>query len=342
MNSNTYDAFLLVSFGGPEAPEEVMPFLDNVLRGKPVSEERKKEVAEHYYQFGGVSPINAQNRALMDKLQTAFQENQIDLPIYWGNRNWKPYILDALTQMKQDGKRHALAYFTSAYSSYSGCRQYRENIQAAQAQIGEQAPNVSKLRMFFNHPHFIQVNANHIEDAYAKMNKTDKNKTFLVFTAHSIPIAMSENCDYEMQLHETARLVAQKAGFDHYRLVYQSRSGPPQMPWLEPDVCDFISSLDEKKHDAVLVAPIGFVSDHMEVQFDLDVEAKEAAQKKGLNFFRARSAGNDDLFVEMIVDLVLERMHDREDKKSIGRLGPWHDVCPPDCCTYTPRRPVQS
>lgn len=318
--------------------EDVMPFLDNVLKGKNVPESRKLEVAHHYEAFGGVSPINAHNRELVQKLTIAFEKNKIDLPIYWGNRNWDPYIKDALIQMKADGKKHALSYFTSAFSSYSGCRQYRENIQNAQAEVGEDAPQVSKLRMFFNHPNFIDVHVQHIQHALTSLDPN--KKTFLVFTAHSIPVSMSQNCDYVMQLNESCRLVCEKLQVTNSKLVFQSRSGPHHIPWLEPDVCDFLEDVKTEGFEQVIVSPVGFVSDHMEVMYDLDVEAKQKAKDLGLGFARAKSPGNDDLFVGMIVDLVLERLQDQSSKKALGPLGPWHDVCPPECCKYSQAMPT--
>lgn len=334
-----FDALFFVSFGGPEKHEDVMPFLENVLRGKPVPKERMLEVAQHYYDMGGKSPINDQNLAMIEKLKTAFAKHNIDLPIYFGNRNWKPYIADALDQMKSDGIQHALAYFTSAYSSYSGCRQYRENIIRAQEQIGQGAPQVSKLRMFFNHPLFIEAVTENMKKALHGLSDASWDNTHVLYTAHSIPLSMSENCDYVKQLTEACRLTDEALNIRHSDLVYQSRSGPPQVPWLAPDVCDAIEALDNQDIHNVLVMPIGFVSDHMEVMYDLDIEAKEAAQKSELGFARAQAAGHHEVYPELIVDLVKERMGKTQDKKALGDLGPWHDVCPPDCCTYTPRRP---
>lgn len=334
-----FDAFFFVSFGGPEGPDDVMPFLDNVLRGKNVPEERKQGVAQHYLSFGGVSPINAQNRELIQKLEKAFEKNDIDLPIYWGNRNWNPTIQESLESMKTDGKKHALAYFTSAFSSYSGCRQYRENIAYAQEQVGQGAPEVSKLRMYFNHPLFIQSIVENMQKAYQRLLQNNFDRIYVLFTAHSIPISMSDNCDYVKQLNEACLLVSKASGFSDFKLVYQSRSGPPQVPWLEPDVCDELTHVKEKGFDGVLVCPIGFVSDHMEVIYDLDHEAKQKAEKLELGFERASAAGHNDLFVDMIVELVKERLDESVEKRSVGQLGPWHDECPVDCCQYKPRRP---
>jgi len=334
-----FDALFFVSFGGPEGPDDVMPFLENVLRGKNVTEERKKEVAQHYMRFDGVSPINAQNRALIQKLKVAFDKHDILMPIYWGNRNWHPTIEEAVSKMRADGVTHALSYFTSHFSTYSGCRQYREHIEKAQAQVGEGAPQISKLRMGFNHPFFVDAVANGLEKTRQDVQSQGFTKPKVFFTAHSIPLSMSQGSDYVKQLKEASRLVSQNLGVDDWDLVYQSRSGPPQMPWLEPDVCDAIGDINVDKHDAVILCPIGFTTDHMEVMYDLDIEAKAKAKALGLGFGRAHAPGHDDRLIDMIVDLVKERQGTQPDKKALGPMGPWHDVCPPDCCTYAPRRP---
>ncbi|PHQ35443.1 ferrochelatase [Rhodopirellula bahusiensis] len=334
-----YDSFLLVSFGGPEGQDDVMPFLENVLRGKNVPRERMLEVAEHYKHFGGVSPINQQNRQLIAALQKRFDANGIDLPIYWGNRNWDPYFANTLRQMKSDGKKRSLAFFTSMFSSYSGCRQYRENIIQAREEVGEGAPLVEKVRMGFNHPGFISAMADNVSKA-AQTIGASPAETKVLFTAHSIPMGMADNCDYEKQLQESCRLVADASGATDWELVYQSRSGPPSQPWLEPDVLDAIAEMDDaKKLGSLVILPIGFVSDHMEVLFDLDEEAAQLCQERGIKMARASSAGTHPDFVEMICGLVRERLGISSEKPALGDLGAWHDVCPQDCCLYTPRRP---
>ena len=336
-----YDSFLLVSFGGPEGPDEVIPFLENVLRGKNVPRERMMEVAEHYQHFGGVSPINEQNRQLINALTAEFKGSGIDLPIYWGNRNWDPLLPDTLRKMRDDGCKRALAFFTSMFSCYSGCRQYRENIAAAREEVGSDAPLVEKVRMGFNHPGFIEAMSDSLRQAVESLGRSPSQATVL-FTAHSIPISMSDNCDYVKQLRESCRLVAENVGVNEWQLVYQSRSGPPQQPWLEPDVCDVINELAiSRKPDALVVLPIGFVSDHMEVMFDLDEEAAEACKQHQIPFARAATAGTHPKFVQMIRELVEERCQGGE-RRAIGELGPWHDVCPQDCCLYTPRRPTMA
>lgn len=338
-NLPPYDSFLLVSFGGPEGPDDVIPFLENVLRGRNVPCERMLEVAEHYAHFGGVSPINQQNRDLLAAIEAEFQAAQIDLPVYWGNRNWEPYFADTLAQMRADGCRRTLAFFTSMFSSYSGCRQYREDIAAAREQVGDGAPVVEKVRMGFNHPGFIAAMADSVNAAAASIG-CSPSETKLMMTAHSIPLSMSENCDYELQLRESCRLVAQACGASDWELVYQSRSGPPTQPWLEPDVLDEISRLDdEQKIPALVILPIGFVSDHMEVMFDLDEEAAGLCAERGIKMARAATAGTAPSFVTMIRSLVEERLGRSDAKPALGDLGPWHDVCPADCCTYAPRRP---
>ncbi len=333
-----YDSFLLVSFGGPEGPDDVMPFLENVLRGKNVPRERMLEVAEHYKHFGGVSPINEHNRQLLDAIHTEFSSAGIDLPIYWGNRNWDPLLPDTLRQMRDDGRKRALAFFTSMFSCYSGCRQYRENIIAAQAEVGEGAPIVEKVRMGFNHPGFIDAMATNLRQCVESLN-AEPSTVPVLFTAHSIPLSMSDNCDYVKQLNDASGLIAAAAGCENWRLVFQSRSGPPQQPWLEPDVCDAISAWDDQeKLSQLVIVPVGFISDHMEVMFDLDEEADTLCKERGIGMARAATAGTHTSFVSMIRELVEERLGKTSDRRALGKLGPWHDVCPQDCCLYTPQR----
>jgi len=328
----SFDAILVVSFGGPEGPDDVMPFLENVTRGRGVPRERLLDVAHHYELFGGVSPINEQNRALIDALEPELRAHGVDLPIYFGNRNWRPFIADAMTEMRSDGVRNALAFLTSAYSSYSVCRQYRENLFDAQQAVGPDAPAVSRLRMLYNHPGFVRANADHVREALARVPAG----SHIAFTAHSIPMAMARNCAYEAQLRETARLVAEEVGVEQWQVVYQSRSGPPHVPWLEPDVCDHIEAL---RAPGVVVAPIGFVSDHLEVLYDLDVEARETAERIGLPFARAASAGTHPAFVAAIREAIVERLRPGSAKRALGRFGPSWDTCAPDCCRPGNGRP---
>jgi ferrochelatase len=331
-----FDAILLLSFGGPEGMDDVLPFLENVTRGRGVPRERLEEVAHHYERFGGVSPINEQNRALIAALKLELRARGIELPVYFGNRNWHPLLPDVMRAMRDDGVRRALAVFTSAYSSYSGCRQYREDLFRAQQEVGTDAPEVPRLRMFFNHPGFIAANVDRAREALARLPDGDAH---LAFTAHSIPVAMARNCAYEPQLRETARLVAGELGVDDWALVYQSRSGPPSVPWLGPDVSDHLEDVAARGVRNVVLAPIGFISDHMEVLFDLDVEARETAERLGLSLARAATAGTHPEFVSGLADLIAERMTRGAGRATVGRLGPNQDVCAPDCCLPGNGRP---
>ena len=326
------DAILVLSFGGPEGMADVMPFLENVLRGRNVPRERMLEVAHHYEGFGGVSPINAQNRALIAALEVELAAQGIKLPVYFGNRNWHPLLPETLRKMRDDGVRHAYAFFTSAYSSYSGCRQYRENIAAAQAEVGEGAPQVSILRKFYNHAGFIDPNVENVRAALDAIAADRRDAAHVAFTAHSIPMPMARGSAYEAQLRETCRLIAERIGTDRWELVYQSRSGAPSQPWLEPDIGDHLRALRSQGVDDVVIAPVGFISDHMEVLFDLDTEAKEIAAEIGLNVVRAATVGTHPLFVRMIAQLVVERMTGATDRPALGTRGPSHDVCPMNCC----------
>jgi ferrochelatase len=338
-----YDAVLVVSFGGPEGPDDVMPFLENVLRGKNVPRERMLEVAEHYQHFGGVSPINEQCRQLIAALEAELAEHGPRLPIYWGNRNWQPLLPDTLRQMCDDGVKRAIAFFTSTSSSYSGCRQYRENLTAAQEEVGEGAPQIDKLRMPYNHPGFIETCADHLRETMQQIPTERREGAKVLFSAHSIPMGMAENCAYEKQLLEASRLTAEAVGVTNWEVVYQSRSGPPQQPWLEPDACDRIEALHAAGGlNDVVVLPIGFVSDHMEVLFDLDTEAKQLCESLDVGFYRASTMGTHPRAVRMIRELIEERIEtelgETPDRPAVGRFPANHDVCPKDCCLYTPRR----
>jgi protoporphyrin/coproporphyrin ferrochelatase len=328
-----YNALIVVSFGGPEKPDDVMPFLENVLRGKNVPRERMLEVAEHYYHFGGVSPINAQNRALVAALQREFDEHGPPWRVYWGNRNWHPLLPDELAAMQRDGVRRGLAFFTSAYSSYSGCRQYLENLDSAAQQVGASAPPVDRLRAFFNHPLFIEPLVEHVSQALDAIPSERRAQARIAFTAHSIPLAMAKSCRYEAQLKESARLISQALA-DRYswQLVYQSRSGPPTQPWLEPDIKDHLTSLHSEGVRDVVIAPIGFVSDHLEILFDLDTEAKALCEELGMNMVRARTVGTHPKFVAMIAELVRERLDPTAERRFLGDMGAGHDFCAADCC----------
>ena len=339
--SETYDAILFVSFGGPEGREDVIPFLENVLRGRNVPRERMLEVAEHYYHFEGVSPINAQNRSLIEAVRNELAEQNITLPIYWGNRNWDPMLPDTIAQMTRDGVRKAIAFVTAAYSSYSSCRQYRENVYAACDAVGDQAPTIDKIRTFYNHPDFIAANAARLQEALEAFSQRDRDQAHIAFTAHSIPMSMSNQCDYVQQLEETCRLVAEQLQIpdSRWRLVYQSRSGRPQDPWLEPDILDHLESLHEESVTHVAISPIGFISDHMEVMYDLDEEAAEACDNMSMHMSRAQTVGTHPLFVKMVAKLIRERVVGDIPREAIGNFPPNWDVCPSDCCPAPRRRP---
>lgn len=327
-----YDALIVVSFGGPESRDEVLPFLEKVLRGRNVPRARLLEVAEHYYHFDGISPINEQNRELIEALRAELTGAGIDLPIYFGNRNWHPLLTDTLRQMEEDGVRRGLAYVTSAFSSYSGCRQYRENIADALAEL-ENPPQIDKLRVFYNHPGFVEAMADRVQDALEQIPQERREAAKVLYTAHSIPLSMAAGCRYELQLVESARLIGSAVGKPDGRVVYQSRSGPPTQPWLEPDVCDAIDQLREAGPlEDLVIVPLGFVSDHMEVLFDLDEEAAEHCGNHGINMVRAGTVGVHPRFVTMLRELIEERLHDAQTRPALGEHGPSHDVCPEDCC----------
>jgi ferrochelatase len=327
-----YDAILIVSFGGPESREDVIPFLENVLRGRNVPRERMLAVAEHYYHFDGKSPINQQTRELIAALETELAQHGPRLPVYWGNRNWHPMLADTLRKMRQDGVRRALAFVTSAYSSYSGCRQYREDIARAQAEVGSGAPEIDKLRAFFNHPRFIEATEDRLRDALRELPADARQNVQIVYVAHSIPISMANTCDYVRQLEEVTKLVSERLGTSNHALVYQSRSGSPRQPWLEPDILNYLR--DVKKQNlasAVAVAPISFISDHMEVLYDLDIEARQLCESLVLPMVRAKTVGVHPQFVAMIRELILERT-DSAERRALGSLGPREDVCAENCC----------
>lgn len=340
-----YDALLLLSFGGPEGPDDVLPFLENVVRGRPVPRERLLAVAEHYHHFGGVSPINAQNRELLAAIRAELGAHGIDLPVYWGNRNWHPMVEDTVGQMARNGVRRALVFATSAYSSYSGCRQYQEDMARGRAAAGDGAPVLAKIRHYFNHPGFVAANADAVRAALATLPGPVRDDALFVYTAHSIPTTMEESAGpagrlYSTQLREAGRLVTEavRPGAP-FELAWQSRSGPPQVPWLEPDINDRLGALAAADVRAVVVSPVGFVSDHVEVLWDLDVEAAETAEKHGIAFARAATVGTDPRFVSMVRELVAERLDPAAPRRALGPLGAGWDVCP-GCCPAPVRRPT--
>ena len=335
----SYDAILVVSFGGPESRDDVIPFLENVLRGRNVPRERMLAVAEHYYHFGGKSPINQQTRELIAALEIELAPHGPKLPVYWGNRNWHPMLAETLRQMKQDGIQRALTFVTSAYSSYSGCRQYREDIARAQSEVGPGAPEVDKLRAFFNHPGFIEATEDRLRDALGDLPAAARQNIQIVYIAHSIPLSMANTCDYVRQLEEVRKLVSARMGVTNDALVYQSRSGAPGQPWLEPDILDYLREVKARNlGSAVVLAPISFISDHMEVLYDLDIEAQQLCESLSLPMARAKTVGVHPKFIGMIRELILERVNPNLERHALGCLGPRPDVCEETCCP-APTRP---
>ena len=328
-----YDAILIVSFGGPEKHDDVLPFLENVLRGRNIPRERMLTVAEHYYHLEGKSPINQQTRELIAALQAEMEKNGLKLPVYWGNRNWHPLLPESLLKMKQDGIQRAVGFVTSAYSSYSGCRQYREDIARAQREVGPGAPEVDKLRAFFNHPGFIEPTVERVREALKSVPSNARENVQIVYTAHSIPESMANTSDYVKQLQEVRRLVSEVIGHKNDVLVYQSRSGSPGQPWLGPDILEYLRKVKaENLASAVVLAPISFISDHMEVLYDLDIEARQLSDSLGLPMTRAKTVGVHPKFIAMIHELILERMDPTTERRALGVLGPRADVCAENCC----------
>jgi protoporphyrin/coproporphyrin ferrochelatase len=348
-----YDGLLLVSFGGPEKPEDVLPFLENVTRGRGIPRERLEEVGEHYHLFGGRSPINDQNRRFITAIEEDFRSTGIEVPVYWGNRNWDPFLADTLARMQSDGVRRAACLVTSAYSSYSGCRQYRENLADAVATLPEGgAPRLDRLRHYFNHPGFVEPMVDATLTALADLSETTRHEAHVLFVTHSIPTSMNDDAgpeggayvaQHRAVAEEIGERVRQETGHRYpTELVFCSRSGPPQVPWLEPDVNDRVEELAEHGVEGVVVVPIGFVSDHMEVIYDLDTEARATAEKVGVEFARAATAGLDPRFVAMVRDLLVERAAvergDGADRATVGAQPPSWDLCPSGCCP-NPRAP---
>ncbi|MFF3013993.1 ferrochelatase [Streptomyces sp. NPDC057939] len=358
-----YDALLLLSFGGPEGPDDVVPFLENVTRGRGIPRERLKEVGQHYFGFGGVSPINGQNRELLDALRKDFAEHGLDLPVYWGNRNWAPYLTDVLREMAADGRRRIAVLATSAYASYSGCRQYRENLADALAALADEGvaelPRVDKLRHYFNHPGFVQPMIDGVLASLAGLPDEVRDGAHLVFTTHSIPTAAADASGpisehggggaYVKQHLDVAKVIADavraETGTERpWELVYQSRSGAPHIPWLEPDICDHLEVLHGAGAPAAVMVPIGFVSDHMEVLYDLDTEATAKAAELGLPVARSATVGADPRFAAAVRDLLLERAAGERgesvERCALGLLGAGHDLCAVGCCPARAPRPA--
>jgi len=344
-DTSPYDAVLIVSFGGPERPEDVLPFLENVTRGRGIPRERLAEVGEHYHLFGGRSPINDQNRQLVAAVQQDLRSNGLDVPVYWGNRNWDPYLADALREMREDGVTRAACLVTSAYSSYSGCRQYRENLADAVAAV-DGAPRLDRLRHYYNHPGFVEPMVDATLTALAELPDDIRRDAHVLFVTHSVPEAMNDTsgptrgayvAQHRAVADEIGERLRQETGHRYPgELVFCSRSGPPQAPWLEPDVNDRLEALARDGVTGVVVVPIGFVSDHMEVIYDLDTEAAQTAEKLGLAFARAATAGLDPRFVSMVRELLVERAAvergETVARPALGGTEPSWDVCPAGCC----------
>ena len=328
--SRNYDAVLIVSFGGPEGPDDVMPFLDNVLAGLRVPPPVKARIAKRYHRFGGISPINGHTRGFIAALERELAASGPRLPVYWGNRNWHPMLADTLAGMASDGVGRAIAYVTSTFSSYSGCRKYREDLYAAVDGL-DGAPHIDKLRNGYNHPGFIEAMSDRLRDALAQ-TKGAKAQPALLFTAHSLPLSMAGACEYVAQLRESCSLTATMAGARRWQLVYQSQNASYGEPWLEPDIDDALESVRAAGHTDVIVVPIGFVCDHMEVVLDLDLEAAGKADELGLNLVRAGTVGTHPAYVRMVRDLIVERMTADPERPALGGRAPNHDFCPVDCC----------
>ncbi|MCT1385084.1 ferrochelatase [Brachybacterium sp. p3-SID1565] len=358
-----FDSILFSSFGGPDGQEDVIPFLRNVTRGRGIPDERLEEVAGHYRALGGRSPITEQNRAMIASLQVELAARGIDMPVYFGNRNWEPYNADAVTALHADGHRHALGLVTSAYSSYSSCRQYREDFAMVLEETGlADEVTIDKVRVYFNHPGFLDPVADGLEQALRSLGDAghDVDRIAVLFSTHSVPLSMAEASGpeetrvegssgwYVAQHLAACRYVMDRVDdalpqLPSWRLVYQSRSGAPHIPWLEPDVNDVIEEIAEQQSaDAVVVVPIGFVTDHVEVVWDLDTEAKETAQEHGLTFERVATSGTDPRFIKALADLVQERLDPAFPRQEVTDFGPTPDVCGANCCVGRMCRPTTS
>lgn len=310
---NNYEAILFVSFGAPEKHSDVMPFLRNVVKGRGVPDERLLEVAENYELFGGKSPLTEQNREIIEKLKISLAENGVDLPIYFGNRNWNPFLSEAMSEMKRDNVKNAVAFVTSAYSSYSGCRQYREDVEKAKLEADFTELETYKLPVFYHQPLFIEANAEHLQNELDKIPSERRKAARIIFTAHSIPLSMSANCNYLEQLTETCRRVAETVEHENYQLAFQSRSGSPHVPWLEPDVNDALRELENARD--VVIHPIGFLSDHIEVMYDLDTQANATAEGLDMNFYRVKTVGTNPKFIKVITDSIIAGLRGEKDAR---------------------------
>ncbi len=329
--AHDYDAVLVVSFGGPEGPDDVMPFLDNVLRGLSIPPAAKERIAQRYQRFDGVSPINAETRAFIAALEAELRAHDIALPVYWGNRNWHPLLPDTFKKMQADGIKRAIAHVTSTFASYSGCRKYREDLYAAAAGLDE-PPVIDRLRLGFNHPGFIAAVMGRTRAAFEEVPAERRADAPLLFTAHSLPASMARHARYEEQLREACELVADGLDHDEWALAYQSNNAAYGEPWLETDICEVMRELGRDGVEDIVVVPIGFVCDHIEVVLDLDIEARAVAEEAGVKLVRAATVGTHPTYVSMVRELIEERLSPDADRLSLGRLPPSHDICPADCC----------
>lgn len=331
-----FEAILLVSFGGPEGPDDVWPFLERVAAGRGIPSERLAQVADRYHAVGGISPLNKRIRGLVGNLTNELTRRGIDLPVYWANRNTNPLLADTLAAMTNDGHQWALAWSASPYSSYSSCRRYGEDLEAAREANGFTAPQVRWVRRHHDHPGLIEPAADRLAEALDGLPSNRRQNTALVFSAHSIPTTMATGCRYEAEILEVARLVAERvdpAGNHRREVVWQSRSGSASVPWLEPDVVDRVRALANEGVDAIAVSPIGFPVENFEIAWDLDIEAAQAAKESGVSFVRARAVDDDPRFVAMVADLITERTGPASAKRAaLGRLGLAPDTCLADCC----------
>tara|TARA_B100001250_G_scaffold72479_1_gene58919 strand:+ start:70594 stop:71676 length:1083 start_codon:yes stop_codon:yes gene_type:complete len=329
--SNYYDALLVLSFGGPEGMDDVLPFLDNVLEGLNVPDRAKHAIAKRYHQFDGISPINEETRKFIAALKKDLLKNNIDLPVYWGNRNWHPMLKDTFEAMHDDGVKNVITFVTSTFSSYSGCRKYREDLYVANEDLGNPF-KVDKLRLGFNHPGFIEAVCSRTKDAIDKLGSFDEKETIIFFTAHSLPLSMSKHTKYVTQLKEASSLVANSLMVKNWDLIFQSNNASYGEPWLEPDIEDAIKNLSSRGYKNLVIVPVGFVCDHMEVVLDLDIEAQSSAKESNINMVRAKTVGDHPAYISMVTSLVQERLSGDDIRPSLGSLGPSHNFCPPDCC----------
>tara|TARA_Y100001970_G_scaffold179517_1_gene218443 strand:- start:3599 stop:4615 length:1017 start_codon:yes stop_codon:yes gene_type:complete len=336
MGVGRFDSLLLLSFGGPESSDDVMPFLRNVTAGRGVPDERLTVVAEQYELFGGKSPINDLNQELLHALNEELASRGHEIATFWGNRNWNPFVADTIANLKSLGHKSAVCLVTSAFSSYSGCRQYHEDLERACGDVPD-APDIHRVRVYWDHPDFLGAAAELLAERRDAAGLSPE--TPVLHSAHSLPLSMAATCDYQQQLNEAASIVNDLAGMSGpCEVVFQSRSGPPSVPWLTPDIDQRIHELAEQGQRELLVHPLGFVADHMEVLFDLDTQSAAAANEAGIKMVRTPTVGTHPRFVSMLIDLVEEAAGLRSDRPSLSKSGPQPDKCNSQCCP-SPTRP---